>query len=146
MKIWLAWPRIPETDFSEIARFQNPFNDSYVETKSNADDPKAAYLVKLEGVLDTPHKVQGLAKIIKLPPVKEGSGATGHARFCLINGKAKAILASTLRRKMIAPTFIRINTAAKDLSPYCFAPTLLLTDPTSLNTAATIQTTLSCPP
>ncbi|KAI9932779.1 hypothetical protein ASPWEDRAFT_178225 [Aspergillus wentii DTO 134E9] len=93
-------------------------------------DPKATYMVKLEGPLDSPQKVQTLGKMLELPAVREGSGATGDACFCLINGKIKATIAWALKGEAFVPTFIRINTADKSLSGCCFAPTLGFCDPT----------------
>lgn len=68
-------------------------------------DPKATYMVKLEGPLDSPQKVQTLGKMLELPAVREGSGATGDACFCLINGKIKATIAWALKGEAFVPTF-----------------------------------------
>ncbi|KAK1144697.1 hypothetical protein N8T08_005001 [Aspergillus melleus] len=88
-------------------------------------DTKTSFLVKLEGPLDTASKIQHVAGLLEPPPVHNGVGESGKAaKFCLINGKTKRYLLSSVAAHSFNPTFIRINRAHKNLSSYSSAPTL----------------------
>lgn len=80
--------------------------------------------MKLEGSLDCPLKVQHLTGAMELPRVMRGTGDSGDADFCVVNGVAKAEILSALSQATFKPTFVRLNMATKKLSGCSPAPTL----------------------
>ncbi|PYH92499.1 hypothetical protein BO71DRAFT_383421 [Aspergillus ellipticus CBS 707.79] len=84
----------------------------------------STFLVRLEGPLDTPAKVQKLAGAVATPIVKEGEGETGKATFCQITGAMKLAIQAAFSRSIFGPVFIHVNLAPKSLSEVSFAPSL----------------------
>jgi hypothetical protein len=98
--------------------------DEKKEAREGYGDSKTTYLVKLEGPLDSPYKIQNLAGTLELPALVKGIGATGEASFCLIDGSTKRAILQTFFEKPFRPTFIWISREDKNLSDHCIAPTL----------------------
>ncbi len=98
------------------------------EQSPNASQSRAeaTYIVLLEGMLDTPEKIRDAAGLAQLPGVTQGISETGQAAFCRINGKTKQSIELWLsgQKSTFHPTFIRLSTAKKDLSPSSIHPTL----------------------
>ena len=85
----------------------------------------SAFLIILEGPLDTPMKVQEAAGISTIPHLIKGTGDTGETTFCRINSNAKeAILRWLPKHARFRPTFIRLSKANKDLSINSIYPAL----------------------
>ncbi|PYI05374.1 hypothetical protein BO78DRAFT_447422 [Aspergillus sclerotiicarbonarius CBS 121057] len=95
-------------------------------TALSARDQSSTFLVKLEGPLSTPTKVQELSGSLTTPILKEGEGIgeTSTTNFCLITGSMKLAILSALAGTLFSPTFIRVNLSPKHLSDYSIAPTL----------------------
>lgn len=100
---------------------------SYIQGQVlKASAPRAsAFLVILEGPLDTPVKVQEAAEMSTIPHLIKGTGGTGETTFCRIDGNAKeAILGWLSKHSSFRPTFIRLSKAKKDLSIDSIYPAL----------------------
>ncbi|KKY27588.1 putative aig2-like protein [Phaeomoniella chlamydospora] len=86
------------------------------------------YLVKLEGLLESPAMVQQAAGLSNAPPVAKGMADSGDdAQFCIINGSDKALVMDWLAargQQHFRPTFIRLSASMKDLSLISLAPFL----------------------
>ncbi|KAL4899037.1 hypothetical protein BDW74DRAFT_171805 [Aspergillus multicolor] len=86
-------------------------------------DLKATYVVRLEGPLTTLSMVQALTGMLQLPQQVDGSGDTGNASFCFVDGAEKSAITAALAGAF-KPTFIRINRAEKALDRHSAAPCL----------------------
>ncbi|KAL4949575.1 hypothetical protein BDW69DRAFT_174177 [Aspergillus filifer] len=64
--------------------------------------------------------------MLQLPQQVDGSGETGEANFCFINGAEKRALTAALCKYAAAfnPKFIHINRAEKALATHCNVPCL----------------------
>ncbi|KAL8730744.1 MAG: hypothetical protein Q9181_004550 [Wetmoreana brouardii] len=89
--------------------------------------PGSVFLIKLEGILSTPEKVQEIASLSEPPTIDHGVSDTGEASlFCRVTGDTKQTLARWLSKHhpTFSLTFIPLNLAKKDLSPDSIYPTL----------------------
>ena len=118
-----------ETYEYEIHRGRTSFKPS-ISQKEVLGAPAArghsTFLVKLEGPLPTPQKVQEVAGLATVPNVIKGTGDTGETKFCRVDGNVKKSILEWLSREQISsmPTFIRLSKANKNLSHYSIYPTL----------------------
>ncbi|RDW85448.1 hypothetical protein BP5796_03773 [Coleophoma crateriformis] len=87
---------------------------------------RAIYLLKLEGALDTPKKVQEAGNLIRLPETLQGTGEDGDATFCQVDGRTKLEIDDWVSRQDLKfqPVFIRVKMAYKELSNESIYPTL----------------------
>ena len=93
-----------------------------------ASQARAMCIVKLEGILDTPEKVQTAAKLLFPPEIAKGSSEDGDdSVFCTIDGQAKHNIMCWLpaQASNLTPTFARVlQKASKELSDYSLYPSL----------------------
>jgi hypothetical protein len=96
------------------------------EPRSSTSQAHSTFLVILEGSLDTPEKIQEAAGLSTTPRVMKGTGDTGEASFCRVDGNAKQAIIDWLSREHVNfnPTFVRLSKAEKDLSSNSIHPTL----------------------
>ena len=80
------------------------------------------------GPLNSASKVQQAAGLRELPTVATGTGESGQASFCQIDGEAKAQLLAWVakHRSDFKPTIVRLAKAKKDLCRHSITPTLSL--------------------
>ena len=90
--------------------------------------PQGTFIVKLEGPIDSPEKIQEIGCLSSLPHAFEGVDADreSEATFCEIDGNARHRISSYLSKHhpTFRPTFVRLAKAKKDLSPTSIAPFL----------------------
>lgn len=86
----------------------------------------SAYLIKLEGILNTPKSIQDAANLSEPPPAVQAASETQDAVFCNIDGNIKQSIEDWLSRQKstFKPTFVRLSKAKKDLAPISIYPTL----------------------
>jgi len=94
--------------------------------KASQSRAEATYIILLEEVLDNPEKIRDAAGLAELPEVTQATSETGKAAYCRINGETKQSIELWLssQKSPFHPTFIRLSTAKKDLSPSSIHPTL----------------------
>ncbi|RDL41402.1 uncharacterized protein BP5553_01381 [Venustampulla echinocandica] len=100
---------------------------STAQAKLSPAQARAVYILKLEGALDTPAKVEAAGGLRKIPQVFQGTGDDGDAAFCQVDGATKLEIESWVLGKKglnFKPTFVRITKAFKELSPGSLYPTL----------------------
>ena len=127
--LWnLAKPRMEAQGYSREAYEHELKTDGRLTTSISTSQASATYLVLLQGVLDTPEKVQAAAKLPEPPRTVQASSETKieASVFCRINGNTKQALESWLsrQRSTFKPTFIRLSKAKKDLAATSIHPTL----------------------
>lgn len=95
-------------------------------TKQAPVHSSGIFIIKLEGPLDTPQKVQEAARLNEAPSLEIGVGELGEAVFCQIDTYAKARLTDWLshRHSGFKPTIVRLAKAKKQLCSHTMAPTL----------------------
>ena len=102
--------------------------DGRLTTSISTSQTNATYLVLLQGVLDTPEKIQAAGKLPEPPHTVQASSETKieESVFCRIDGNTKQALESWLsqHKSTFKPAFIRLSKAEKDLSATSIHPTL----------------------
>ena len=118
-----------EIDYRRCQTQRTPLQNASTASNLFEDPASITYLLKLEGPLDTPQRVQAAASLASSPIVTSGLTDDGsNAKFCLIDGLIKAQILTTLsadpKTKHFHPTFVRLSTSPKNLSQTSIAPTL----------------------
>lgn len=90
---------------------------------------RAIYLLKLDGPLATPAKVQIVANLPAIPELYQGTNDEGRSLplFCKVDGRTKLAIENWLSRQNgleLRPLFVPIGVAYKELSPNSLYPTL----------------------
>ena len=102
--------------------------DGRLTISTSTSQASATYLVLLEGVLDTPEKIQAAAKLPEPPHAVQASSETRteDSVFCRIDGNGKQALETWLshQNSTFKPLFVRISKAQKDLAATSIHPTL----------------------
>ncbi|CZT07473.1 uncharacterized protein RCO7_09750 [Rhynchosporium graminicola] len=133
-----------DPDHATIKMWQDRFGYTYDEaaalisiTKStpmtSAQQPmitpaqaRTIYLLKLDGPLSTPSKVQEIANLPAIPECHLGSSDDGSSMFCKVDGRAKLAIENWLsvHNKDLRPLFVPFGRAYKELSSTSLYPTL----------------------
>ncbi|XMA20861.1 hypothetical protein WAI453_013652 [Rhynchosporium graminicola] len=133
-----------DPDHATIKMWQDRFGYTYDEaaalisiTKStpmtSAQQPmitpaqaRTIYLLKLDGPLSTPSKVQEIANLPAIPECHLGSSDDGSSMFCKVDGRAKLAIENWLsvHNKDLRPLFVPFGRAYKELSSTSLSPTL----------------------
>lgn len=84
------------------------------------------FLVKLEGYLSTPQRLQEVAKLTEKPHTDVGISDHGDTLFCRIDRNVRRSVEkwAVMQTPKFNPAFIPVNLAKKDLSPDSLYPTL----------------------
>jgi hypothetical protein len=89
---------------------------------------RAMYLIKLDGILDTPEKIQDAAGLDECPDAIQATRDDGRSSFfCTVDGKAKHTITHwlTMQNLLFEPTFVRLfQRAPKVFSNNSIYPTL----------------------
>ena len=89
---------------------------------------QGTFIVKLEGPLTSPQKIQEIAGLSSPPPTSKGLSAerSETTTFCELDGPTRHRISAYLAQHHPAfrPTFVRLAKAKKDLSPTSIAPFL----------------------
>lgn len=88
---------------------------------------RAIYLLKLDGPISTPQRVQIAANLATIPEVHHGSSDYGDSVFCKIDGRARIAIENWLsvqNETLFRPLFIPVGMAYKELSSHSYYPTL----------------------
>ncbi|OBT64945.1 hypothetical protein VE03_05682 [Pseudogymnoascus sp. 23342-1-I1] len=88
---------------------------------------RAAHLVKLDGPISTPQKVQIAANLPTIPESHHGSSDDGNSVFCKVDGRAKIAIENWLSMQngpLFRLLFIPVGMAYKELSSQSYYPTL----------------------
>jgi hypothetical protein len=115
----------------------------------SAREARNTYLIKLEGLLSTPEDVQAAANMPLPPSTVTGEADEGDSTFCIINGKDKCAIISSLssQHSSFSPYFIRIQGKAhKNLSEASLHPTLGIDITLPQNRPETFDTTAAHEP
>lgn len=93
---------------------------------TNQQQRQTVYVLKLEVPLDTAEKVQAAASLLAPPEVTEGTGETGNATFCTVDGctRRKIIDWIALHYPNFRPTIVRLSKSPKNLGSISIAPAL----------------------
>jgi hypothetical protein len=90
-------------------------------------EARALYLLKLDGLISTPQKVQVAANLTNIPESHLGSSDGGDSVFCKVDGRAKISIENWLSMQkgpVFRPLFIPVRMAYKELSSQSLYPTL----------------------
>ena len=110
-----------------------PFHDEPKSIQGSDSRAKSSYLIRLEGVLNTPQSIREAANLTSPPRIVHGTSeardATSQTRdvdFCIIDGNAKQSIETWLsqQKSTFRPTFVRVSKAQKDFDPNSIHPTL----------------------
>ncbi|OBT76943.1 hypothetical protein VF21_04142 [Pseudogymnoascus sp. 05NY08] len=88
---------------------------------------RTVYLVKLDGPISTPQRVQIAANLATIPESHHGSSGGGDSVFCKVDGRAKIAIENWLSKQsehLFRPLFIPVRMAYKELSSQSLYPTL----------------------
>jgi hypothetical protein len=136
--------RTHDPSHATIKMWQDRFGYTYDEaaaligitksaTKASAQQPmlspaqaRTIYLLKLDGPLSTPAKVQAAANLPAIPESHVGSSDDGNSVFCKVDGRAKMAIENWLsaQNKDFRPLFVPFGRAYKELSSSSLYPTL----------------------
>ncbi|KFZ11824.1 hypothetical protein V501_04565 [Pseudogymnoascus sp. VKM F-4519 (FW-2642)] len=137
----------PHTNKGTIKMWQDRFGYTYEEAAAiigitqNATKPstltqqatlspaqaRAVYLLRLNGPISTPQRVQIAANLETIPESHHGSSVDGDAVFCKVDGRTKIAIESWLSNRngpLFRPLFIPVKIAYKELSSHSLYPTL----------------------
>ncbi|KAL2064458.1 hypothetical protein VTL71DRAFT_4952 [Oculimacula yallundae] len=133
-----------DPNYATINMWQDRFGYTYDEAAALIDITKSAtktsaqqamltpsqartiYLLKLDGPLSTPAKVQIAANLPLIPESHIGSSDDGTSTFCMVDGHAKVAIETWLsaQNKGFRPLFVPYGRAYKELSSSSLYPTL----------------------
>lgn len=101
-------------------------HNQHINIAISASQASATYLILLEGVLDTPEKIQAAVKLSEPPQAVQASSETGNSVFCRIDGNIRQAIEIWLSRQKstFRHTFVRLSEAKKDLAATSVHPTL----------------------
>ncbi|WEW57119.1 hypothetical protein PRK78_002579 [Emydomyces testavorans] len=86
---------------------------------------KSMFLLKLEGLLHTPEKIQEAAHLATPPQIHEGWDEDGHSmRFVILDAAAAVHLKTKFDGRAFQPTLFVLSKAEKDLLATSISPTL----------------------
>ncbi|KFY70976.1 hypothetical protein V499_08789 [Pseudogymnoascus sp. VKM F-103] len=138
---------IPHTNKGTIKMWQDRFGYTYEEAAAvigitqNATKPstltqqatlspaqaRAVYLLRLNGPISTPQRIQIAANLETIPESHHGSSVDVDAVFCKVDGRTKIAIESWLSNRngpLFRPLFIPVKIAYKELSSHSLYPTL----------------------
>ena len=127
--LWdLVKPKWEAQGYSREAYEHKLKKDSRLTTSVSPSQANAIYLILLQGMLDTPEKIQAAAKLPEVPPAIHASSETKteDSLFCRIDGTTKQALETWLshQNSTFKPLFVRVSKAKKDLAATSIHPTL----------------------
>ena len=127
--LWdLVKPEMEAQGYSREAYEHRLKKDSTQPTNIATSQANATYLVLLQGMIDTPEKIQAAAKLPEPPHTVHASSETKteDSVFCRIDGTTKQALETWLSQQTspFKPLFIRVSKAKKDLAATSIHPTL----------------------
>ncbi|KFY50443.1 hypothetical protein V495_00243 [Pseudogymnoascus sp. VKM F-4514 (FW-929)] len=102
------------------------FTSSWKAILSPAE-ARALYLLKLDGLISTPQKVQVAANLTNIPESHLGSSDSRDSVFCKVDGRAKIFIENWLSMQkgpVFRPLFIPVRMAYKELSSQSLYPRL----------------------
>lgn len=74
--------------YEHSLRLRDVFVENSVTIPTTGEDGATLLLFPLRGLLGSPEKVKEVAKLEKLPQVREGMGSMGVIKFCLVDKAA----------------------------------------------------------
>ena len=149
--LWdLVKPQMEAQGYSREAYEHKLKIDGRLTKSISTSQVSATYLVLLQGVLDTPEKIQAAAKLPEPPHAVQASSETKteDSVFCRIDGTTKQALETWLSHQnpTFKPLFIRISEAKKDLAATSIHPTLGIESTLPQHRLSYLHKPLSPPP
>ena len=101
-------------------------HDPRAITDISTSQASTTYLILLKDVLNTPEKIQSIAKLSEPPEAVQASSETEDSVFCRIDGGIKQAIENWLsqQKSTFRPTFVRLSKAKKELAATSIHPTL----------------------